>query len=197
MRAAVLDAALLVLVERGPDRAGVAEIAQRAGVHETSIYRRWGTREALLLDAMTTRAEQALPIPDTGSLHRDLVQLLERVIAFLQSPLGAGLARVSAAVPVGGPLDEARRTYWAQRLDHAHGIIRRAIARGELPADADAALVLDTLLGPLYLRLLVTGEPLEPTLPRRLVGLLLAGLVRPEPKQDGTPGQASEHRPDW
>jgi AcrR family transcriptional regulator len=177
VRAAVITATLDLLLERGGDAASVAEIAQRAGVHETSIYRRWGTREALLLDAMLSRAEELLPVPDTGSLRADLVDFLRDVVTLLQSSLGASLARMSPQMTDSDAVLRTRRAYWSRRFNLARTMFQRAVQRGELPAGVDLDLALDLLIGPLYLRLLVTGEPLDLDLAERIVGLVLDGLT--------------------
>src|SRR5262245_64364232 len=95
VRAAVLDATLALLREEG-DTFTIPRVAARAGVHETSIYRRWGTREALIVDAVTSRIGAEIPIPDTGSLRDDLVQFLVACIRFLAAPLGTQLVRSTA-----------------------------------------------------------------------------------------------------
>src|ERR1700689_682516 len=72
IRQSVIEATMAVLRDRGWDRFSIAEVASRAGVHETSIYRRWGTRERLATDALPAPGAKALPVPDTGSLRGDL-----------------------------------------------------------------------------------------------------------------------------
>ncbi|MGH3166186.1 MAG: TetR family transcriptional regulator, partial [Trebonia sp.] len=71
LRRAVLDAAVLEIAEAGAEAASVQSVAARAGVHETSIYRRWKSRENLFLDAIIDRAQAVVPVPDTGSLRGD------------------------------------------------------------------------------------------------------------------------------
>src|SRR6201986_3287208 len=71
VRAAVLRATLDALLSCSADDLSIRDVAQRAGVHETSIYRRWGTRANLILDAVQGEIEAAVPPPDTGSLRRD------------------------------------------------------------------------------------------------------------------------------
>lgn len=71
----MLAATVDVLLDGGLETFSIAEIARRAGVHETSIYRRWGTRAALALDAVLDTTETEIPAPDTGSLRGDLSAL--------------------------------------------------------------------------------------------------------------------------
>src|SRR5689334_5142584 len=88
VRQSVLDATLALLAERGLDGLTVAEVAELAGVHETSIRRRWQTRENLACDAMLNYSEQQLPIPDTGSLREDLATFAAEIAAYDSTPLG-------------------------------------------------------------------------------------------------------------
>src|SRR5438093_9728709 len=67
VRRAVLEATLAVLRESGPDQLTVADVARRSRVHETSIYRRWGSRQNLMLDALLGAQDQRMPVPNTGS----------------------------------------------------------------------------------------------------------------------------------
>src|SRR5215468_4195831 len=95
VRASVLEAAFAVLTEKGFHAFTVAETAARAGVHETSIYRRWGTKEALARDACLHYSETALEIPDTGALRSDLLVLLQRLVTILTSPQGRTVLALS------------------------------------------------------------------------------------------------------
>ena len=88
VREAVLRATLDALLAGGSDDLSIREVAQRAGVHETSVYRRWGTRANLILDAVLSEVEAAVPVPDTGSLRGDLLALLSAIAAFITTPLG-------------------------------------------------------------------------------------------------------------
>src|ERR1700743_3670245 len=91
-REAVLKAPLHAVAEHGADAVSISEIARQAAVHETSIYRRWPTREHLVLDALLDYSEAKLPIPDPGTLREDLITFAAGVTAYLASPLGATTA---------------------------------------------------------------------------------------------------------
>lgn len=169
VRAAVLDAAAALLVEQGLDGVSIAAVAARAGVHETSVYRRWGTRAALVADAGLALVGAAIPIPDTGALRTDLDALAAGASAFLASPPGIALTSGLPAAPgepgapgaVGDDWAAARRAYWAERLAAVGQVFSRAAARGEAAPTLDPALAVELLLGPLYFRRLVSGEPLD------------------------------------
>src|SRR2546430_13949404 len=115
VRAAVLTATVDALTEGGVDALNVAAIAERAGVHETSIYRRWGSPSALALDALLTTVGTQIRTPDTGTLRGDLVALLRDVATFVASPLGAELVRLGARED-GAEFAQARHAFWEARL---------------------------------------------------------------------------------
>jgi AcrR family transcriptional regulator len=173
VRALVLDATLALLAD---DATGftIPRVAARAGVHETSIYRRWGTREALIMDAVSTRINAEIPVPDTGSLRGDLLASLGSSAALLTSPLGRQFLRAAAVAP--DSTSELRQAYWPGRFERAAIIFERAIARGEIAALVDATLASELLIAPLYFRLLVSHAPIDDALIERLIDLLLRGI---------------------
>lgn len=176
VRRAVLDAAVNVLGEHGPERFSIAEVAARADVHQTSIYRRWRSRENLMVDAMLANSSRVVPIPDTGSVRQDLSALARAVAAFVSEPVGATFVRAAALNVDDTALAAARAEFWDSRYQLASVIIKRGIQRGELSEDTEARLVLETLIAPLHMRVLLTHAPIEPDLPDRLADLVYRGL---------------------
>jgi AcrR family transcriptional regulator len=177
VRQTVLTAAFDELVENGVGAASIAGVAGRSGVHETTIYRRWSTKENLFVDAMLSRSAELIPTPDTGSVRDDLHAVVRAVVAYVKSPAGRAGLQVAAL-----PLDdfrEAREAFWAGRLDALCPVVGRGIARGELRPDTDARLLLEALVAPLHGRLLLTGEPIDEMLAERLVDLVLDGALWP------------------
>jgi AcrR family transcriptional regulator len=172
VRASVLDAAFLVLTQKGIEDFTIADVATRAGVHETSIYRRWGTKSALAVDACLHFAEAVLPLPDTGTLRSDLTALLQRLIDVMDSPQGQALLALS--VSRDAAVVAARRAYWRRRFDMVRIVFDRAKSRGELPRDLDPTVLVEALIAPLYLRLLVTEEPLEEWPANEMIDRLLS-----------------------
>jgi AcrR family transcriptional regulator len=176
VRQRVLDATLELLGESGWDRLTVAEVARRAGVHETSIRRRWRTKENLICDALLNYSEQHLPIPDTGSLREDLAAFARELAAYLATPLGAALLHAIATPGEDPAVVEARASFWQKRYELASAMIERAVARGEVSAEVDARLALEALIAPLNFRALLTDEPPADDFPRRLADLVLDGI---------------------
>jgi AcrR family transcriptional regulator len=163
VRQAVLDAALALLLERGYDGVSVAEVARAAGVAETTVYRRWPTKAGLITAAIGELAAAENPLPDTGSLTGDLTTLLTQIVDVLRRPEIERLARASVAAGGDEPEQtETRTAFYRMRVAGSAQIALRAIERGELPADTDPVAIIEYLVAPAYLRLLLTGGPLDP-----------------------------------
>ncbi|MFD8693259.1 TetR/AcrR family transcriptional regulator [Kitasatospora purpeofusca] len=176
VRQAVLVAALEVLAEEGVARFGIAAVAARAGVNETTVYRRWGTREKLVLDAMLAGSTEGIPVPDTGDVRTDLAAFARALADYLATPTGRGVARAAALSSEDPELAEAWHAFWRSRLDQAGVIVDRAVERRELPAGTEAALALELLCAPIQTRALLGHRPIEPDLPERLADAVLDGL---------------------
>jgi AcrR family transcriptional regulator len=176
VREAIVGATLALLLEDGRAGVTIPAVAARAGVAATSIYRRYGDLDGLLVDVLLDQADATLPIPDTGSFRGDAIALLDEVRELLASPLGRIFAEVVMAWQ--GPQDERKRTvYWTERLSRAAVIVDRGIERGELAEGSDPRLVLELMLGPLHARALTAPEQLGPELPERIIDMCLAGIA--------------------
>ncbi|MFF2198790.1 TetR/AcrR family transcriptional regulator [Streptomyces sp. NPDC058157] len=184
MRQAVLTATVDLLTSQGLAATTVTAVSRAAGVHETSVYRRWKTRENLIFDALATRTEAALPTPDTGTVREDLCELFTALTRFFATPAGTALLLLGT-VREQGALEEGRRAYWQARLERAEVLVRRGVDRGELAEGTDPHLLVEAITGPLLARVLLTGEPLDDTLAARLIDLALDGS-RP-PHRPGRP----------
>ena len=163
VRAAVLAATLAELADTGYAALTVENIARRAGVHKTTIYRRWTDRENLVADVLGERIAMDFPVPDTGSVEADLRQLAQAFVAWVTSPTGRMIfaAVYSDATRIPG-ISDVRRELFEYGPRRAAVVIERAIERGELPAGTDPAPVLRTLIAPIYFLLTVTAEPVDP-----------------------------------
>ncbi len=177
VRADVLRSTLEALAENGASGLTVSEIARRSGVHATSIQRRWGTLQNLILDALLTYSQEQLPVPDTGNLRDDMVALARLIAAYLNTPLGAALAQAMATVEEDAQLAASRAQFWQTRYDVTRVIVDRAIDRHELAADTDHQLALELMVAPLHFRALLVRQPIEEDRIERLVDTLLHGLA--------------------
>jgi AcrR family transcriptional regulator len=179
VRKTVLDAALALMFERGYDGLSVAEVAQVAGVAETTVYRRWPTKADLAAAAIGELAAAENPLPDTGSLEGDLTTLLTQIVELLRRPDIERVARASVALSSDDPDQaQARMAFYRMRTAGSAQVAVRAIERGALPAGTDPEAVIEQLVAPAYLRLLLTGGPLDDALVTASVQRTLAAFAR-------------------
>jgi AcrR family transcriptional regulator len=161
-RGAVLDATVAELAATGYGALTVEAVAARAGVHKTTLYRRWGSRQRLVADAVEAFAAASVEAPDAGGVDEDLRQWARSVVAMLTDRQSGALVRalVVGAAEAAEVRDLLRRFY-VTRLTQVLPIVERAVERGELPAGTDATEVIKHVGAPLYYRLLVLDEPLS------------------------------------
>jgi AcrR family transcriptional regulator len=178
VRTAVLAATVQELAAVGYSELSLGGIAHRAGVHKATLYRRWGTREALILDVMRERASQVVEVPDTGSLREDLLHLARNAVANAGNPFVEAVIRATISELRGNAaIAHASQRFWTERMRLDGEIVERAIARGEAPADTDPGLIIEAVLGPLHLRLLLSGIPPEESVIEQVVDLVINGVT--------------------
>jgi AcrR family transcriptional regulator len=178
---AIMAAAIQLLAERGLAGMSIEEVAARAGVAKTTIYRRWPSRGALALDAFLAEFQSQQPSPNTGTLRGDLLGALR---AWIRS-----VTRTSAGPVVAGLIAEAQQdpelaAAWRERVverlrDQHKVLLNRAVDRGEIAANTDQDVVLDLLFGAAYHRLLQGHRPLTDKFARQVVDVIIDGLERP------------------
>ncbi|NDU74832.1 TetR family transcriptional regulator [Actinomadura sp. DSM 109109] len=173
VRAAVHQAVTELVGERGYGEFTVGDVAARAGVADTSVYRRWGTLEALLTDVALTRLNARSPMPDTGSLAGDLHAYAAQVAREITGPDGLAVLRLTVALSNRGDRGlRARDDFLAERNRFVRAMLDRARERGEDPPDVLG--VLDHVMAPMYIRVLFGAGPLSPAYVAGLVDRLLA-----------------------
>jgi AcrR family transcriptional regulator len=178
--AAVLQSAFRLLVTRGLQNLTVAEVAAASGVHETTIYRRWKTIASLALDACLDGISSAIPAPDCGSLHADLVALVRGIIDLLEGPSGRALLDICRITEP--DIVKARASFLSARFSATDIIFDRAAKRGEWDPSLDRKVVIELLVAPIYLRALVTNEPLRDWPVDKVVNVIsAASAVKPRP----------------
>ena len=179
-RQAVIQAADDLLVERGFAGVTIEGIAAKAGVAKQTIYRWWNSKVDILMDTFLADAEHELAVPDQGDVEADLRAYLRQLAVFLtRSDAGAVLrALIGQAQHDPGLAHTLRVDYLSKQRDWERTIVRRGVERGELPADLDVELALDQLTGPVYYRVLVTGEPVEAEFTDALLDRFLADCRR-------------------
>jgi AcrR family transcriptional regulator len=172
-KAAVFEAAAKLVAERGHAAITMTDIAQRAGVAATSLYRRWGDVRTLLMEVAVEELTAESPLPDTGSLREDLRIWARRIAGGLRAPSGSPFFRTLIATsPPPGAGGMARMTAFGPRLEQIAILLDRARARGE--AAPPLMDVIDHLLAPLYMRTLF-GAPFDDAFAEGLADRLTPG----------------------
>ena len=184
VRAQAISATLAELAERGYAALSLERIARRAGVNPTSLYRRWGNRERLVLEAMLEQVAANVSVPDTGSLREDLLELARTAATNSARPEVAAMARaVAAQAPHDTELAAATEAFWAQRLALDGAIVERAIARGEVAPTTDPTQVIEAVIGPIHLRLLLTRQPIDNAFLERTIDTVVDGIREPSTRR--------------
>lgn len=181
---AILEATRASLVDLGWSKLTMGDVATRAGVAKTTLYRRWAGKNELVVDAVAVLFDQ-LELPDLGSLSADVQAVVLQFAALLERP---ETQTALMAVVAESTRDEALRTRIRDSIvDRQKRLVlqgrQRAQERGELPVEEDEAtaaltadLVFDVIAGAVVHRALVSAEPVDADWARRFTLLLLTGL---------------------
>jgi AcrR family transcriptional regulator len=169
IRAAVHRAVEELLAEGPTEALTIPLVAARAGVHPTTLYRRWGSLAELTADVASSRFSGDIVVPDTGTLRGDLERWVADVATDLADPdvLAIMRAAVGAAGAEGGSMCVV------DRHTQLGAMLERERARGGTVEVPDVERAADALLGPLYYRAIFTDRPAPPDWARTLVGALL------------------------
>jgi AcrR family transcriptional regulator len=167
-RRAILQAALLILQTTGYRTLTIEGVAAKAGVSKQTIYRWWPSAAYIVLEALTSDPLQP-PMPDTGSLYDDLLELIRPMVRALGARRGPIMKALIAEAQADARFAETlRTTFMAQHRDYMFNIIGRAQMRGEIGFDADPELTADLVYGPMLYRLLNGHGQLDDTFARNL-----------------------------
>ncbi|MFF5789490.1 TetR/AcrR family transcriptional regulator [Streptomyces sp. NPDC012693] len=176
-RSAVRDAVLTGLAEHGYPALTVEYVAEHSGVHKTTLYRRWGSVEGLLADALELAGEDAWTPPDTGSLAGDLRALAQEVVEAFGDHAEAAAPTAFVGAAFQSPrAAEALHGFYADRFRRCEVVVTRAVARGEAPGGTDAGAVVRAVSAPLFLRLFITREPIDGGLADQTAHAVLAAV---------------------
>jgi len=175
-----LEAATTLLFDRGYAGLTIDGVAAAAGVSRPTIYRRWASKAELVIAALVNRTGLAVPVPNTGSVRRDLMAVQRHTIKEFNNPqarrVTSGLVADLATDPE--LTDLYLREYATPRRASVWRALERGVARGELCVDIDFTFVSDLLIGPLFMRAVVWGQHLEPGLAKATVDIVMAAFGR-------------------
>ncbi|MEV4744235.1 TetR/AcrR family transcriptional regulator [Streptomyces sp. NPDC049555] len=160
VREAVLRAAEDALTETGFARLDLTDVARRAGVGKTTVYRRWGTTAGLVADLLQDMADQSVSRTETGTLGGDLRANADLVRRTLTDPRQGPLFKaLITAATCDEKAAEALHRFYERRVGEWVPCVEQAVRRGELPAGTDPREVVRAVSAPLYYRLLTTPTP--------------------------------------
>jgi AcrR family transcriptional regulator len=196
---AILDAARALLAEVGMRGLTIEGVAARSGVAKTTIYRRWRDKDELALAAVWNDLAGLKPPRDVGDTRAELRAFVDPVIGVLRSPLLSGVIRgLTSKIAESGDLSRMyRQDFVEPRLAQLSEVISRGIERGDLRSDADVRLAHELLVGPVFYRLLYSGQPLDDGLGARVTDAVLrafAAEATDAHRADYTTTSRSSHR---
>jgi AcrR family transcriptional regulator len=179
-RDSVIRAAILrLLADVGYGALTMDAVASEAGVGKATIYRRWRTKQDLVVDTISELNRAQATLPGTGSLESDLRAILRSLLAIVTGPVGAATLSLLSTVPHepalaaafrNGPLGEWRNVF-AQ-------VWQQAQERGEIRPEASGTLIGEAASAPLVQRWLLTGEPVTEAYADEILDTIVMPLIR-------------------
>jgi AcrR family transcriptional regulator len=176
-RQRILRAALDALADHGLPGFTIEAVAQRAGASKTTLYRRWASREELLVEAMDEFASRPFPLPATGDLRSDLVELMSSLEALLnEQPFPRLMAAFIDAAERDPALQRLHATITHSRRQPIRHVLVEARLRGEIPPSADLELMIDLLTAPAFYRRFIAHQPFHAAYAVAVVDQILAAV---------------------
>lgn len=176
VRADVLAATIAVLREQGFADLTIERIAERSGVHRTTIHRRWSSRAALVADALLDVSSSEVSVPNTGRLRSDLRRFAQEVRDAISTPFAKAIVSALAQPSAEKEVVWVAKRFWEARFAATSAIVQAAIDRRELPAKTDPRFVIEAVGGPIWFRTFAVGERADDRFVDRVVDTVIAGL---------------------
>lgn len=175
------EAMIELLSEGGLEACTFQNVAVRAGIERSTLYRRNPDRWPTIVGAIIDMAGRQTATFDTGSFRGDLAKTLNSLVGVLNSPVGPSLMEVAGALQSGVAPGQAER-FWESRRDQLAPMFEAAIERGELPADVDRDELFAMAAGPIYFRKFVSAQPLSKAWVKKVVDQVCDGYGVPPAK---------------
>jgi len=192
----ILDATRELLSEDGFADLRLEHVAARAGVGKATIYRHWGSKEALAQELLAELAGPHIAVAETGDTREELLAaVVNPMRAVTETPFGPVIRALLSQIAVNPTLgDPFRATVVQARRDEIARVIARGIARGDLRPDADAEVATELLVGPVYFRLMFGGD-LDDAFAARVVDAVVGGYGTPRLTSRGAGRTAHRETP--
>jgi AcrR family transcriptional regulator len=189
---AILAATIQLLSQKKLRDISIEEIARKANVGKTTIYKWWPSKAYVALDAFSRKISRMVPMTDTGSVRGDILEQCRSLIAFYKSPSGRILGQFVAESESDKEFASLFRERFLRPRREAVGIIfDRGIQRGEIDQNVNRDLVLDMIYGPTIFRLFVGHSPLDDKLADEMVSILFGALDKKRSKGSGVAGKTT------
>ncbi|NEK87039.1 TetR/AcrR family transcriptional regulator [Blastococcus saxobsidens] len=179
-RDGVIRAAILqLLADVGYGALTMDAVAAEAGVGKATIYRRWRTKQDLVVDTISDLNAAEANNPDTGSLEGDLREMLHALVGVVNGPTGAATLSLLSTVPRHPALAEAFRNGPLSVWQQSFGTIwEHAEARGEIGPGFRTSVAAETISALLVQRWLLTGRPVDEAYADQVLDTVIMPLVR-------------------
>ncbi|WP_437966963.1 TetR/AcrR family transcriptional regulator [Sorangium sp. So ce260] len=175
----ILAAALEELASAGYRALRIEDVATRAGVNKTTVYRRWPTKEDLVRAALLSVTDEKIVPPNTGSIREDLIALGRAIVEIQTSPVGQSLFHVFLAEGPDSELMAIARSLRAVQESGLRAIVEGAVARGELAPSDDPMLPFELLAAYLKHKMIADRAGVDEAQLARVVDLILLGALSP------------------
>ena len=157
---AIFESARSVLAQRGFTGTSMDEIASRAGIGKDTLYRRYRSKEDVVLRLLKELSEENVPMPALEDPRYALFVFLQDIVRVNErTDLGAIIAGIVGESARNHRLAEEFRQFWAGRRRILARLVRKVLTAAA--TEDEVEVIMDHILGPIYYRLLLTGAPLD------------------------------------
>lgn len=179
-RAAILEATFELMGEIGFDRLSIDGVAARAGTGKTTIYRWWPNKGVLAVEAFLELTRATVAFPQSESARADMIEQMQRLARLYRGTTGRFVREMIGASQTNEEMRNAfREGFLAPRRAAGRAAYCRGVASGEFRPGIDADIAIDALYGPLYYRLLASGDTISAAAIEALANAVLDGLALP------------------
>jgi AcrR family transcriptional regulator len=173
-----LEAAYEFLRDKPISAISTIHVARKAGVSTATVYRWWSTKEALLLDAFLHKADHEVVLQEEGSPLERLKEYVRQVGRFFTGENGIVVARLLTAIQDNDILrKEFLERVYSPRDKEIRALVKDAIKRKQLPPGMEVSVFLDTIIGPLFARLLIRHEQIDEAFVISVFDWAVAGTI--------------------
>lgn len=154
-------------------------LAERAGVHKTTLYRRWGKPANLIAEFLKWVSTKRVPMPDTGTLEGDIKAFVKLYATHFNSDLGKTINRIliDNQASASEELADWVKIHYEYQLKSYTDLAKRALDRGEINRIADFLFATELIVGPMLLRSTLSGFEIDDAAEDKLVAVALAYLT--------------------